>query len=179
MSEIPMNLTDILESAGGSESIGKLASQLGLSKSDASRLIGAVSPALLKGVQQQAQSTEGRAGLERAISSEKHQRYLDEPDRITDEETRADGNNILGHLFGSKDVSRDVAARASEDTGIDASLIKKALPIVAGLAMGAMGRQTKSSGGVGGLGALAALLGGGGDRASGADDLLDRARKLF
>src|SRR5690606_12490528 len=103
---------------------------------------------------------ESRAGLERALKSERHQRYLDDPDRLTDEDAREDGNNILGHLFGSKDVSRGVAARAAEDTGFDASLIRKALPLVAGLAMGALGRQAKSGGNGGGLGALGGLLGG-------------------
>ena len=173
-----MNLTDILESAGGSESINRLAGTLGLDRAQASKLIGALSPALLKGVQQQTQSSEGRAGLERAITSGKHQRYLDEPDRVADEETRQDGNNILGHLFGSKDVSRKVASRAAEDTGIDASLIKKALPIVAGLALGAMSKKAKSDGGSGGLGALAGLLGSAGAD-SGVADLLEKARKLF
>ena len=30
----------------------------------------------------------------------------------------ADGNGILGHLFGSKDLSRAVAAQAAQATGI-------------------------------------------------------------
>lgn len=178
-----MNLTDILESAGGSESISRLAGNLGLDRAQASKLIGALSPALLGGVQQQAQSPEGRVGLERALSSGKHQRYLDEPDRVADEETREDGNNILGHLFGSKDVSRNVASRAADDTGIDASLIRKALPIVAGLAMGAMSRKTKGgdgrgNGDTGGLGALMGMLGGG-DGDAGVNDLLAKARKFL
>ena len=177
-----MNLTDILESAGGSESISRLAGTLGLDRAQASKLIGALSPALLKGVQQQVQSPEARAGLERALSSGKHQRYLDEPDRVADEETREDGNNILGHLFGSKDVSRNVASRAADDTGIDASLIRKALPIVAGLAMGAMSKKTKGdgrgNGDFGGLGALMGMLGGG-DGDAGVNDLLAKARKFL
>ena len=56
--------------------------------------------------------------------------------------TRMDGNKILGHILGSKDVSRNVAAAAANDTGIDADLIKKALPLVAALAMGAMSKKT-------------------------------------
>jgi len=173
-----MNLTDLLENAGGSESIGRLAGQLGLSKADAGKLIGALSPALLQGMRKQTESADSRAGLERAITSGKHQRYLDEPERLSDEETRQDGNNILGHLFGSKEVSRNVATRASEDTGIDAALIKKALPIVAGLAMGAMGRKASGNGNAGGLGALAGLLGGS-DGKFDLDDVRNVVGKFF
>ena len=153
-----MNLTDLVESAGGRDSIATLASRLGVDPADAQRLIGSLSPALLQGVRRQAESPESRAGLEQALQSERHQRYLDEPERLADEDAREDGNNILGHLFGSKDVSRGVAAKASEETGFDTSLIKKALPLVAGLAMGALGRQTRAGGG-GGLASLAGLLG--------------------
>jgi|SRR5690606_25841684 len=174
-----MNLTDILERAGGSESIGKLAAQLGVDKADAQKLIGSLSPALLQGMRRQTESPDSRAGLERALQSERHQRYLDDPDRLTDEDAREDGNNILGHLFGSKDVSRGVAAKAAEDTGFDTSLIKKALPLVAGLAMGALGRQAKGNGGSGGgLGSLAGLLGGS-DGNFDLDDVKRMAGKFF
>ena len=47
--------------------------------------------------------------------------------------------------FGTKEVSRNVAAQASEVTGIDASLIKKALPLLAGLAMGALSKNSTAS----------------------------------
>jgi hypothetical protein len=153
---------DLLEAEGGGASIARLASQFGLDTSQAGKLIGALSPALLGGLQQQVQSDDTRAGLANAIRSGKHQRYLDEPDSLTDEATRDDGNSILGHLFGSKEVSRNVAAQASEQTGLDTSLIKKALPLVAGLAMAAMSRKASAEGddAEGGLGSLTALLAG-------------------
>lgn len=42
------------------------------------------------------------------------------------------GNQILGHIFGSKDASRDVATQASQQSGVDTSVLKKLLPILAG-----------------------------------------------
>ena len=42
------------------------------------------------------------------------------------------GNQILGHIFGSKETSRDVATQASQESGVDPSVLKKLLPIVAG-----------------------------------------------
>ena len=71
------------------------------------------------------------------------------------------GNQILGHIFGSKDKSRDVAAQASQQSGVDSSVLKKLLPIVAGaVAMHYMtkGRQG-AGGGQGGGGGLGSILG--------------------
>ena len=48
----------------------------------------------------------------------------------------AQGNEILGQIFGTKDVSRAVAADASTRSGIDADTLKKLLPIVAMLVAG-------------------------------------------
>ena len=92
-------------------------------------------------------------------------------------ETLTDGNNILGHLFGSKDTSRNVAAQAAESTGIDVSLIKKALSLLAGLAMGAVSKSSeggkKLDDSAGDL--FGNLMGGG----FGIDDALDLAKKFF
>ena len=77
------------------------------------------------------------------------------------------GNKILGHLFGSKDVSRQVAAHASEQTGVSSSILKKMLPVVATMVMGGLSKQSNSSGG-----ALAGLLGGGNQQSGGGQSLL-------
>ena len=52
----------------------------------------------------------------------------------------------LYNVFGSKDVSRKVAAAASAKTGVDTDILKKMLPIVAAMAMGGLGRQAAASG---------------------------------
>ena len=76
------------------------------------------------------------------------------------------GNQILGHIFGSKDTSRDVATQASQQSGVDTSILKKLLPIVAGAV--AMHYITHRQGGAtangsapaGSGGALGSILGG-------------------
>ena len=45
------------------------------------------------------------------------------------------GNEILGQLFGSKDGSRAVAASAAAQSGVEPSLLKKMLPILAMVGM--------------------------------------------
>ncbi len=172
-----MNLMDLLDQSGGQKSLASLAGNLGLSGSDTGNLVSALAPALMKGMQKQTESSGGLAALQKALTGGGHQKYLDNPDLMSATEARTDGNNILGHLFGSKDVSRNVAAQAAEKTGIDASLIKKALPMIAGLAMGAVGKKssTESSGLPGLLGGLM----GGGDGDFGLDDVMSLAKKFF
>jgi hypothetical protein len=73
------------------------------------------------------------------------------------------GNQILGHIFGSKDASREVAAQASQKSGVDASVLKKLLPIVAGaVALHYMthGRHAAGASGRAGGGLLGSILGG-------------------
>ncbi|AKQ42456.1 hypothetical protein CP97_11085 [Aurantiacibacter atlanticus] len=68
------------------------------------------------------------------------------------------GNDILGSIFGSKDVSRSVAGEVAHVTGLDESLLKRMLPILAMAVMGYLakqGQQGSSSGsGAGGLGGI-------------------------
>jgi len=173
-----MNLLDLLDSVGGQQSLGSLANNLGLDASKASDLVGALAPALMGGLQKEAKSPDGLEALKKALQSGKHQEYLSNPASMASPETVSDGNNILGHIFGSKDVSRNVAAQAAASTGIDTSLIKKALPLLATLAMGAV---SKSSNAGQSLDSSASdLLGGlmGGDGID-MDDVLSLAKKFF
>jgi hypothetical protein len=124
-----MDFMYLLNAAGGSDSLGQLATTVGLGSKDTSKLVEALAPALMRGMQKNTADDSGLAGLRRALETGGHDRYIDKPELLSAAETRTDGNNILGHIFGSKDVSRNVAAVAAKDTGIDASLIKKVLPV--------------------------------------------------
>jgi hypothetical protein len=87
------------------------------------------------------------------------------------------GNEVLGQIFGSKDVSRAVAMNAASQTGQDPSMLKKLLPVLAMVVSGYMAKQqsgqrltsAKSDGGLGTL--LGGLLGGGQAAGSSSDDL--------
>ena len=175
-----MNLMDLLNSAGGNQSLKNIAGSLGLDASKAGDLVNALAPSLMGSLQKQTQSGDGLAGLQKALQNGKHQEYLKNPDLISSMEGITDGNNILGHLFGGKDVSRNVAAQAAESTGIDASLIKKALPMIAGLAMGALSKDTNSGSQMdGSIGDMLGGLIGGSDGKLDMDDVLSLAKKFF
>jgi hypothetical protein len=175
-----MDLMKLLAAAGGGDSVSKMAAQLGVNTSDAGKLIEALGPALQTGLQKQITSPGGLQNLQKALKSGNHDRYLKNPELLGQPETVQDGNAILGHLLGSKEVSRAVAADASAKTGIDTSILKKALPLLASLAMGAMRKKTQAaekSDNDGGLGAIAAMLGGG--NSGGLGGLMGLAKKFF
>ena len=67
------------------------------------------------------------------------------PDDLELPETVDDGNGILSHVFGNKNVSRQVASRAAGRTGIGADLLKRMLPMVATLVMGTLARRTSGA----------------------------------
>jgi hypothetical protein len=66
---------------------------------------------------------------------------MENPSVLGTQENIEDGNSILGHIFGSKEVSRNVAEHASQETGVASSLIKKALPIIATMVMASLAKS--------------------------------------
>jgi len=87
---------------------------------------------------------------------------------LNQEETITDGNGILGHILGSKDVSRAVATQASAQTGIGADVLRKLLPIAATLVMASLAKQQ--------VGQTTTTGAGGGDLFSMLTPMLDRNR---
>ena len=161
-----MQLTDILAQMGGIQSMAR---ELGVSESQATAGAAALLPALLGGFKKQAQPT-GLEGLVGMLGNLGGGGLLD--DVLAPQPTNvARGNDVLGQIFGSPDVSRTVASRASSQTGLDPALLKKMLPMLAMLVAGFMAKQggagasapSASGGGLGGNlgGLLGGLLGGG------------------
>ena len=112
----------------------------------ASSAVGALLPALAGGLQRNVAEQGGLEALVGALTSGQHGRYLDDPALLGSADTISDGNAILGHILGTKDVSRAVASNAATTTGIGEDVLKKMLPVIATLAMGALSRQTATTG---------------------------------
>lgn len=173
-----MDLLETLVKGAGSGRVEQLARQFGLDADTAKKVVGQLLPALGEGVQRNIGQPGGLESLAQGLANGHHQRYLDDPAALS--ASREDGNAILGHVLGSKDASRNVAAHAAEQTGVDANVIKQMLPMVAALAMGALSKQTGGGRQLQGGGAdlLGSLLGGA-QGAGGLGDVIDLAKKLF
>jgi hypothetical protein len=136
-----MNILDAILGAQGGNATQTLGRQFGLDESQVSSALTALVPAVAAGLQQNMSSQQGLDGLVSALGGGQHQRYVDDLTTLEQPDTRADGNSILGHIFGSKDVSRQVASKASAQTGISEGVLKSMLPVVAAMAMGAMSKR--------------------------------------
>jgi len=138
-----MNLLDMIMSAQNGAAIEQAGAQAGLDKSQAQSAVMALLPAISSALKNNTRTPQGLGGLLGALQGGNHDQYIENPQMLGRPETVQDGNAILGHLFGSKDVSRAVASHASQKSGIGADLLKKMLPLVATMAMGSLSKQTR------------------------------------
>ncbi len=154
-----MQITDVLARMGGLESIAR---ELGVEQSQVAQGADALLPAILGGFKKQAQAQpQGLDDLGGLLGQLGGGGLLD--DVLSPQPTDVNrGNDVLGQIFGSRDVSRTVAQDAANRSGIDASLLKQMLPMLAMLVAGFMSKQggaaAPSGGGLGDL--LGGLLGG-------------------
>jgi hypothetical protein len=182
-----MSILDSIINAGNGAAVRQLGSQLGLDDAQTASALSALVPALSAGLRQNVQSPDGLSGLIGALSGGSHRRYIDDPTALAEAGTIADGNGILGHVLGSKEVSRQVAAQAGAQTGLGPEVMKRMLPLVATLVMGAMSRQAATGGAPSltsgaGAGGLLEMLGGALDRnrdGSAMDDLAGIIGRTF
>lgn len=173
-----MNLMDMIMGAAGGQASNQIGQQFGLNAQQSQSAIAALLPAISSGMKRNASTPQGLGALLGAVQGGNHTQYLENPVQLANESAINEGNGILGHLFGSKDVSRAVAGRAAEKSGVSSDILKKMLPMVAMMAMGSLGKQTGSvspgAGFKGALGQMAMqqLMGGGGAQSSGLGGLL-------
>jgi hypothetical protein len=168
-----MQISDILEQMGGLQSMAR---ELGVSENQAASGAEALLPAILGGFKKQATAQpSGLEGLGGLLGQLGGGSLLDEV--LAPQPTNLSrGNDVLGQIFGTKDVSRAVAQNASSQSGLDPALLKKMLPMLAMLVAGFMAKQqgggtqrSSAGGGLGGL--LGGLLGGSGGSTGGAAGL--------
>jgi len=114
-----MNLLQTLLSGNNLKSLSTAANSLGLGEQQTKSLLEGLVPALAKGVQRNSASADGLQSLLGALSKGSHQRYLSDPAALAAGAGIDDGNKILGHVFGSKDVSRQVAQRDLRTSALD------------------------------------------------------------
>lgn len=133
-----MQISDLLQQMGGA---GTLARELGVDERQARSGAEALLPAILGGFKKQAQSQPaGAGGLLDMLGKMGGGGLMDEV--LGPQPTNLEhGNQVLGQIFGSKDVSRAVAQNAAGQTGVDLNVLKKMLPMLGMLVAGYMSKQ--------------------------------------
>lgn len=136
-----MNLLETILNAQNGDLVRQVANSFQLDEGQARSAVGALVPALTRGIGRNASSPQGLDELIGALARGNHSQYIENPAAATRPAAVDEGNGILGHIFGSKEVSRQVATHAAESTGVDSDVLKKMLPMLASVAMGALAKN--------------------------------------
>ncbi|MEP7455857.1 DUF937 domain-containing protein [Phyllobacterium sp. SB3] len=147
-----MNLVDMFLKGQGGQNIEALSRQFNLSQQQTLAAIEALMPAFSQGLQRNTADPMGMGAFVQALSSGQHTNYFDNPSAAFNPSGITDGNNILGHLFGSKDLSRAVADHAAATTGLASATLKEMLPVIASMMMGGLYKKSTGQFAASGLG---------------------------
>jgi hypothetical protein len=138
-----MNILQAVLDAQNGDTLKQLGRQFGLEMNQVRSAVSTLVPALAAGFQRNASTPQGADDLIAELNSGNHERYVEDTASLQRPETVEDGNGILSHVFGSKDVSRDVASRAAAETGVEKSVLKRMLPVLAAMVMGTLAKRSR------------------------------------
>ena len=149
-----MDIGEMLKQTGALDSMSR---ELGIDSASAQAGATALLPAILGGFKKQAQpATGGMGGLMDVLGQLGGGGLLESLTSNNPTPTQP-GNDVLGQIFGSKDVSRQVADHAAQTSGVEPSILRKMLPM---LAMAVAGYMFSNRGGTTGAPAEGGILGG-------------------
>lgn len=164
-----MDLSELLNSALGQTIVQNVAGQLGVDQKQASSAVSIAIPAILAGMNRNVQSQDGAVSLNNALESKHDGSLLDNLAGMLQgrpSELQADGDGILGHVFGSKRA--EVEQGISKKSGVSMSKIGPLLAMLAPVVMAYLGKQKRQTNtDAGGLGDLLGQLAGGASQQSG------------
>lgn len=131
-----VNLFDIMRQAQSGSALDNLSRQFGLSGPQTQRALEALLPAFTLGFQRSAQNPNVFGQILEMMSSGRYAPFYE--GMFQPQPAQASGQEVLDRLFGSPDVSRQIAAQASAATGIGVQVLQQMLPAIAATLMGGL-----------------------------------------
>ncbi|ASY61839.1 hypothetical protein SJ05684_c03730 [Sinorhizobium sojae CCBAU 05684] len=135
-------LFDMFVQAQNGHAIELMAKQFGLAQEQMAKATAALMPAFSTGLKRNTTNPYDLGSLMTAISTGNYAKYFEDMRQAFTPEGVADGNDVLGQLFGSKEMSRAIAAQAAQMTGIGQEIYKQMLPVMATTLMGGLFKET-------------------------------------
>jgi hypothetical protein len=141
------NLYEILAQAEDGEAMDMLGRQFGLSPQQTQAAVMALLPAISTGLKQATATPEGLGALFSVMGQQSDlQAMYGAPDVAFAPQGRAAGNDVLSVIFGSPEVSLAVVDQAQRFSGVTGAILKKMLPVIAGIIIsGLMGGRGQSA----------------------------------
>ena len=135
------NLFETLMNAQNGQAVSMMARQFGLTEAQAEPAIEALMPAFSTGLKRKAADPTGMGAILASMMAGGQTGAYNDMTQAFQKQGVDYGNAILGQLFGSKDVSRAVAAQAAQASGVGQEILKQMLPVIASALMGGMFKQ--------------------------------------
>jgi len=135
-------LFDMMLQAQNGMAMDAMAKQYGLAQEQAAKAVAALMPAFASGFKRNTTNPYDFSTLLQAMTSGNYAKYFEDMNSAFTPQGIADGNQILQQLFGSKEVSRAIAAQAAQLTGIGQDILKQMMPVMADTLMGGLFKQT-------------------------------------
>lgn len=139
------SLLDLLLTANNNSLSSKIAQTYGLEQDQANTALQALMPAFSQGLKRNVETPQDFGAFMQTLAKGNHAQYTNDPDRAFTQNGIEEGNQILGHLFKSKGLSRKIAEQASLNSGVPANTLKQMLPSLAPLILGALSDNMQNS----------------------------------
>ena len=131
----------LLKMLGGSEGIERLARQMNIDPGMANELTKMLAPAIGSAAKKRAEGG-GIGDLLGQLRGEGNAKFFDEPEAAATSEARADGEDFLEKILGSRDATRNLAAEAAARSGFDTKTVEDFLPALAAMTKGGLQKKT-------------------------------------
>ena len=111
-------LFDMMLRAQNGTAMEAMASQFNLAQEQVTKAMAALMPAFSSGLKRNTSNPYDLSALIGAMASGNYAKYFEDMSKACTLQGIADGNQILEKLFGSKEVTRAIAAQAAQVTGV-------------------------------------------------------------
>lgn len=133
-----MNLIQLIDKAGGEESLARVGSSADVSATELSSILSAASPLLIQKLHGRMQDAAGRNWLRRQRDSGGPQQFIDRPMLMDSSAVGIEGNRVLESLVGGQSVAEQIVLRLVDQTAISRKKVQRVLPAIAVLFVGAV-----------------------------------------
>lgn len=134
-------LFEMMLKAQNGTAMEAMAKQFNLAQEQAAQAMAALMPAFSSGLKRSATNPYDFTALMNTMMSGAYAKYFEDLGRAFTPQGMTDGNAVLEKLFGSKEVSRAIAAQAEQLTGIGQDVLKQMLPVMGDTLMGGLFKQ--------------------------------------
>ncbi|MET0169192.1 MAG: DUF937 domain-containing protein [Aliihoeflea sp.] len=134
-------LYDMMMKAQNGRVAELLARQVNLTRQQGELALEALLPAFSEALKRNTADPFGFSQFMGSMGGGQYAKYFEDATRAFTPEGVAAGNDVLSQLFGSKELSRAVAAQAAQATGIAQETYRQIMPSLAAMMMGGFFKQ--------------------------------------